>query len=212
MPLSFIQKINNDSSWVLWEIHEEIGNFFLQMDLMEEEKSFYNTISNHYKKLEWLATRVALRKLMESLNLEYDGITKDEHGKPHLVNENGMISVTHSYPYVAVIYHRKLDVGIDLEHPREKILKISKKFLNDREMLIANGNVDKTTMLWSAKEALYKLHGRKFVIFKDNLEIDDFKTEKEGMLKGHIRLNGSEFAIDMKYYCNEKYIVTYTVR
>lgn len=212
MPLSFIKKINNDSCWVLWEIKEEIGNFFLQMDLMEEEKSFYDTISNHYKKLEWLATRVALRKLMESLNLEYDGIIKDEHGKPHLVNRNGMISVTHSYPYVAVIYHNNQDVGIDLEHPRGKILKISKKFLNDREMVIANGNVDKTTMFWSAKEALYKLHGRKFVIFRENLEIDEFITEKEGMLRGYIRLNGSELAIDMKYYCNEKYIVTFTVR
>ena len=65
MPLKFIKKINDDSSWALWEIQEEIGNFFLLLDLMQEEKASLDIISNHYKKLEWLATRVVLRQLME---------------------------------------------------------------------------------------------------------------------------------------------------
>ncbi len=212
MPLKYIKKINDDSSWALWEIKEEIGNFFLQLDLMQEEKASLDIISNHYKKLEWLATRVVLRQLMESLNLNYAGITKDEHGKPHLVDQNGKISVTHSFPFVAVIYHRSLDVGIDLEHPREKILKISRKFLNDGEIVIAGENVDKTTMFWSAKETLYKLHGRKFVIFKEDLEIDEFQTGNEGMLRGHIRLDDKDSIYDLKYYCNETHIITFTVR
>ncbi len=212
MPMESINKINDASSWALWRITEEIGNFFLILDLKKEEIGSYESISNHYKKLEWLASRVAAKYLLEHAGRDYQGISKDEFGKPHLVNQKGTISVSHSYPYVAVIYHHHKDVGIDLEKPRERIFKISKKFLNDKEQAYAAKNIRKLTLLWSAKETLYKLHGRKFVIFKDNLEIEAFKLNSEGFLTGIINFNGKESTYKIKYENRNDYLVSYTVR
>ncbi len=212
MPLKIVNKINEHSSWALWEIEEEIGTFFLNVDLTKEEKSAYDLISNHYKKLEWLATRATARKLLDTLNLPYEGIFKDSHGKPHLNGSIGEISVTHSYPYVAVIFHKKEAVGIDLEKPRDKILKIAKKFLNDEEMAFSKHDIKKITILWSVKESLYKLHGRKFVVFKDNLEAKPFELEKEGLIQGVIKLNADYDEIKLQYICYEDFIITYTIR
>ncbi len=212
MPLESIKKINDASSWALWRITEEIGNFFLVLDLKKEDMGSYDSISNYYKKLEWLASRVAAKYLLEHAGVDYQGISKDKYGKPHLVNQKGAISVSHSYPYVAVIYHQQQDVGIDLERPRERILKISKKFLNENELAYAAEDTRKITLLWSAKETLYKLHGRKFVIFKENLEVEAFELNSEGFLTGIIKLNGKESFYKIKYENRNDYLVSYTVR
>lgn len=212
MPLESIHLINEESSWAIWKISEEIGHFFLNLNLQDEEMHSLDLISNHYKKLEWLATRITTKSLIEHLGIDYVGMTKDEHGKPNLNNNKGYISVTHSFPYVAIIYHHRFHVGIDLEKPREKILQISKKFLNPSEIAFCGSNTRKITLIWSAKEALYKLHGRKFVIFKEDLEIKEFELQKEGIIEGIILLNGHETLYDLKYELHEEYLVTYTVR
>lgn len=212
MPLKFIKQINENSFWGLWHVTEEIGHFLISNNLKLEEDSDYNSISNHYKKLEWLATRSIAKCLVEDQGMEYQGIQKDTHGKPHLNSLDGEISVTHSYPYVAVIYHRNTPVGCDLEKPREKILKIAKKFLDNNEMMFSNQDVIKTTILWSIKESLYKLHGRKFVVFKDNLEVSPFKLEKEGLISAKIKLNNTIETVDLQYICYDDFIITYSVR
>ena len=212
MPLKFVKKINKQSSWALWEIEEEIGNFLLTVDLRKEEKSTYDLISNHYKKLEWLATRAIAGQMLESMDLPYNGIYKDEHGKPHLNGAIGQISVTHSFPYVAVIFHYTEAVGIDLEKPRDKILKIAKKFLNVVEQAFSRLDVVKTTILWSVKESLYKLHGRKFVVFSENLEAKPFQLEKEGLIQGLIKIDSNIDEINLQYICYEDFVITYTIR
>jgi phosphopantetheinyl transferase len=212
MPVEFIKKINDRSSWVLWKIDEEIGHFLLMEAITRADRDELGTISNHYKKLEWLATRAAAHALLQDRGNPYEGIYKDSHGKPHLIETKGQISVTHSYPYVAVIYHEDETVGIDLELPREKILKISPKFLSDSELENAGQDVKKTTIYWSAKESLFKLHGRKFVIFIENLAISPFSIEKEGILQSRIKINGQSEDIDLQYECYEEFVVTYSIR
>ncbi len=212
MSLKFINHINEHSSWGLWEVTEEIGHFLVSNDLKLEEDSDYSSIGNHYKKLEWLSTRAIAKCLVEDRGMVYNGIRKDTYGKPHLNTLKGEISVTHSFPYVAVIYHQNSPVGCDLEKPREKILKIAKKFLDDNELMFSNQDVIKTTILWSIKESLYKLHGRKFVVFKDDLEVSPFKLEKEGIISAKIKLNNTIETVDLQYICYDDFIITYSVR
>jgi phosphopantetheinyl transferase len=61
-------------------------------------------------------------------------------------------------------------VGLDLETPRENILDIVPKFLAPIERYSFDFT-DKLEMtrVWSVKEALYKLAGRKKIIFKEEL-------------------------------------------
>ncbi len=211
MALVFHKKINEESSWVLWEIEEELGTYFLDLDLNQEDRDYFDSVSNHHKKLEWLATRVALGHLLRERGLGYEGIYKDTHGKPYLKSQNGHISVSHSYPWVAVIYHERLSVGIDLEKPRDKIIHVAQKFLNDNEMDYTRNDVRMTTLLWSAKETLYKVHGRKFVVFKENLEIEPFEAAQDNF-NALIKLNGLVERFRLNYEENENFLVTYTTR
>ena len=170
MPLIRLQKINEDSWMGMWRIEEEIGWFFREIDLEIEEPDVLTNITNHYKKLEWLATRTVMHAICAKLNIAYPGIVKDEHGKPFLRDHSHPISVTHSYPYVAAIIHSEKEVGIDLEKLKEdKILRIAKKFMNSEEYAYSHQDPRISTLIWCAKESLYKLHGRKFVIFKEDL-------------------------------------------
>lgn len=194
----------------MWEITEEIGHFLMRPEITREDRDQLSSIANHYKKLEWLATRTLMAELLASKGVEYAGISKDKWGKPHLVAENGEISVTHSFPYVSVIYHEQDRVGIDLEKPRSKIIRIAKKFLNDAEMADSGTDINKITLLWSAKEALYKLHGRKFVVFKENLAITPFTMTKKGILEASILLDRQE-NVKLAYEWYENFVVTYSV-
>ena len=211
MAVVFHKEINETSSWLLWEIEEELGSYFMEVDLNLEERDYFDSITNHYKKLEWLATRAAMRELLAAKGLQYKGILKDSHGKPHLQNQEGHISVSHSFPWVAVIYHKSLPVGIDLEKPRDKIVRVAHKFLNDSELEYSRENVRMITLLWSAKETLYKVHGRKFVVFKENLEIEPFGAD-QSVFNGQIKVNGHVERFQLNYEENDDFLVTYTAR
>jgi 4'-phosphopantetheinyl transferase len=213
MPLIRIEKIN-DSSWIgMWRVEEEIGWFFREVDLSIEEPDAVGNISNHYKKLEWLSTRTLLQALTLKIGVPYPGIIKDDHGKPFLKNYSHPISITHSFPFVSAIIHKDKEVGIDLEKLKiNKILRIAPKFMNSKEYAFSRNDSHISTLIWCAKESLYKLHGRKFVIFKEDLEIEPFEIAGSGQLIGHIKLPDLNASFTMNYEITDEYYTTYTVR
>ena len=213
MPLIRLQKIN-DNSWLgLWRVEEEIEWFFDQVDLTKEDTSELSKISNEIKKLEWLSTRTIMKVLVEEMGMKYMGIIKDIHGKPFLRERSFPISVSHSYPYVSAIIHKDKEVGIDLEKLKnDKIQRISKKFTNAQEYAFASNDPRILTLIWCAKESLYKLHGRKFVVFRENLEVEPFEPFETGELIGWLKLDTGKWAFKLKYETTEHFFITYTVR
>ena len=211
MPLESIHLINEESSWATWKISEEIGHFFLNLNLQDEEMHSLDLISNHYKKLEWLATRITTKSLIEHLGIDYAGMTKDEHGKPHLNNDTGYISVTHSFPYVAAQLHLDKPVGVDLEKFSDKILKIEHKYLNEQEIFDSNHELIKLMVYWSAKEALYKIHGRRKISFKEQLEINPFELQHSGILEGKIINDRTIEIIELFFKVADDYVMVYTL-
>ena len=142
MPVVKIDKISDKSSVVLWKVTEdlsELNNLGQKEGIVPPEQDIHNDV----KKMEWIAGRLALKKLVQSEGLHYQGIVKDEYGKPHLQNLNGEISLTHSIPYFGAIFHLDTIVGIDLEQPKTKMVNIATKFLSDAEMKNA-GNRTRT--------------------------------------------------------------------
>src|SRR5690606_11697443 len=91
-------------------------------------------LTNPLKRLEFLAVRVLLKKLLEEWKLDYPGLRKDNFGKPFLRGMDLHISLSHSYPYVAAILHRNSNVGIDLEQPKAKLLRIAPRVLAADEL------------------------------------------------------------------------------
>ena len=124
--------------------------------------------------------------ISEAAGIPYLGMHKNEHGKPLLNGSDSEISISHSFPYVAAIWHPNQPVGIDLEQPKEKLVQISPRFLNDRELTITGKDTTKLCIFWSAKEALYKIYSKRGLIFKRDLEVNPEDEYPWSLLKGTI--------------------------
>lgn len=185
MPIVKIENISDNSSVILWEVtetFEELTNLGKEQGIQPPETDIHNEI----KKMEWTVGRLALKALIESIGLEYEGIIKDEHGKPHLKEIAGEISLTHSFPWIGAIYNAEKTVGIDWEQPKLKMLRIAHKFLSDKELEHAQEDINKICVYWCAKEALYKLYGKKSIIFKEQLPIEPFNLSDDFEVIGSI--------------------------
>ena len=180
MPVLRSEKLPNEVNYVLWHITESVEMLEQAMDWTAQGLMEYKKISHPQKQAEWLAGRLAAMALCEDLGLEYGGLQKDEFGKPHLVDAPGHISLTNCFPFAAAGFHAKGPVGIDLEIPREKLHRLATKFLDDQEQLLSEDNRLALAIRWSAKEALYKLHGRKRLAFKEDIKTGVFALTEWG--------------------------------
>ncbi len=165
--MSIIKKISKGESiiWV-WKIDESI-------DELIELTNQTTDIKNEIKRKEFYASRILIEKMCEALNLNYQGIKKDDKGKPHLINSKYHVSISHKFPYVSVIIDTK-KCGVDIERIDEKVKKIKSKFLSEEEELIIGENLKKLVEYWSMKETAYKVEGNtiplKSIEIKEKLE------------------------------------------
>jgi 4'-phosphopantetheinyl transferase len=133
-----------------------------------------------HKIIEFLSSRLAIRYLAKELNIEFDGIKKDVHGKPYLVNSSWQMSITHSRKLMGVVLHPKKAVGVDIERPQSKMWKILPRLFSKQEIVYIGDNLERMSVYWSAKEALYKLYGKRGTDFRENLLIHSLEDELFG--------------------------------
>ncbi len=161
--------------WMVWEVTENEDfyiNFLAQFNLNLIE---LNRISHPKKRLEWLASRYVLCFLINKNEIEFTSIVKNEYGKPSLLNSPWYISLSHTVDHVAACIHPTKPVGIDLENTHPRLLMIREKFLNDIELTFCGTDIDKLCIIWSAKEALYKLYGQRALHLKDQIHVQPFE-------------------------------------
>lgn len=149
----------------IWKI-EEPGSFFT------ERTGISSDIKNEKRRMEYLAGRFLLKYLKDDFPLL--NIQKDMHDKPRIDNNHYYFSISHSWPYVAVVVSPYVEAGIDIQcwHPRME--KLQNKFAVKAEQLFFRNDPKLITAAWSAKEAVYKWQGRRGVEFKDHLPIRRF--------------------------------------
>jgi 4'-phosphopantetheinyl transferase len=162
------------------------------------------------KRLEWLSGRALLKTLVENCGLNYVGIRKDEYGKPFLKEHEFQISLSHSYPYVAAQIHNSESVGIDLEQPKDKLLKIAHRVLSPAEQTDAGENIVKHCVYWCAKEALYKLYGKRGLHFENQLNLEPFVLQPIGDLTGQIKIESQNIKVSLSYIVQSEYVMVYT--
>jgi len=173
MPLVHSEKIEENSTLLLWKLTET------ETELRNSLGSMYNfhdleSITHPQKKREWLASRLLIKTLAEQFGIFYEGTHKDVHGKAFLVNNDSHISLTHTFDYVAAVINSVSPVGIDMEKMDEKLVRTAKKYLSDPEFTHADNEISSLCIYWCAKEALYKLYGKKKVSFKNSIYIESF--------------------------------------
>ncbi len=211
MPIIKTVKPNQDTVLAIWKITETIENLLAQVDFNKYDQASYDVISNDEKKLEWLSSRLTIRHLVEKIGKKYKGIIKDKHKKPYLKDINYHLSISHSFPYAAAIIHKTNPVGIDIEMPREKIERISKRFLSDVELEAANENIEVLSIYWSAKETLYKIYGKKKLIFRKNIEVLAFEMSDEGETEGIIKIDDEVTTYTLRFIKIDNHYLVYSI-
>ncbi len=156
----YIKKEAKIIVWRIEETEEQLLSLLVDYSLPE---SFHNYKSASHRK-QFLSTQILLQA--EGVLGE---IYKDENGKPLL--NNGFVSISHDSNYVAVMLSKK-KCGIDLQSLSPKVLRISHKFYDQCDTPQEGDEVSFQTLIWSLKEALYKINGDPMVYFKEYLRIN----------------------------------------
>ncbi len=198
MALLFKRQINENTLLGVWKLNESVDFFFENLNLSENEYNYISDFKNENRKKQWLAARLITKKLLPvgfAPELYYD-----DNGKPHFVHHNFQVSLSHSSDLVASIISKKHLLGIDIEKLQTRILKLGKRFLNKEEysQLIPGKEIENLYIYWGAKEALYKLYGKKELIFNENIILDPvYDPVYNGSFKGKISINdfNKEFEI-----------------
>ena len=191
--------INYNTKIKLWKLNVGELNFF---ELDVHDSSLLKLKKSQLAKEQFLAVRKILHLENPSYKIRYD-----ESGKPS-INSDLNISISHSKFMAAIVFSKHNKAGIDIEHKENKIINIQNKFLNDAEKLENEyqSNVDYLTMIWTAKESIYKALGIKGVSFYDNIIIKNINKNK-----GHgYYINGKEkYKFDLIFFSIQEYILCY---
>lgn len=187
MPLYKKINVNSFTKVLIWKINETLEEISDGVQLTDSSQQRVNSMKSEIHQKGFLS----IRHLLEELGYSDNDLHYDEYGKPHL-NDGNYISITHSFTFSAVVFSEKNPVGIDIEMQRDKIVKIAHKFTPFEEYkTIANHDalVSKLTIVWGAKESLYKIYGKKKLLFLHHIYIEDF-TFKEAKTTGVIKYEG----------------------
>lgn len=113
---------------------------------------------------------LSVRHLLKELGYADADLSYDANGKPYL-RDGKHISITHSFAFSGIVVSDRA-FGIDIEMQREKIKKIANKFLGDGKEFEENkDDVHKLTLIWGAKEAIYKIAPPVGLSFKNHIRI-----------------------------------------
>ena len=171
MALFYQHNINGDTRLAIWKI-EEHDDFFLAHVPLKRE------VTHPYKRLQHLAGRHLLPTLFRDFPLQ--SILIADTRKPFLEDEQYHFSISHCGNFAAAIASTDERVGIDIELVTSRILRIAPKFLNEREVQflkewqpLSNLYNELVTVIWSAKEAIFKWYGLGGVDFKNHLHLID---------------------------------------
>ena len=212
MPLMRVKYISPSTILGIWRLDEPESYFQPQLDNYVVDPEQLNLISHDGRRKEWIAGRFLIYQLAKLMMLEFNGVYSDEFGKPHLYKTSGHISISHAHPYVTAMIDTKHSCGVDIERIRPKLVKLAPKFLSEVEQAQSKNKEANLAVSWAAKEALYKLHGRKRLIFKENLELKSIPFDQQkGDFMGIIKEKNSVQTIKMKFQRDQDFVLVFSI-
>lgn len=178
MPLFYQQNINEGLRLAIWEITENEKFFNLAVPLQRQ-------ITHPHKKLQHLAGRFLLPFLYA--DFPNNEIAVADTRRPFLPKEQYHFSISHCSKFAAAIVSSNQRVGIDVELVTHRLHKIKSKFLHAEEQrfvntLLAAQQLPVLSILWSAKEAMYKWYGEGEVDFSEMMRVLPFEIKQNGEL------------------------------
>ena len=202
MPIFFQHQINETTRLGIWKITET-------EDFFKRNVPRHRDVTHPHKRLQHLAGRFLLQFLFP--DFPYYLVQIADTRKPFLANEQYHFSISHCGDYAAAIVSKDKRVGIDVEIPVEKILKIQDKFLSGEEKKIFNIQNSKNalqpgaadyrhqTLFWSAKEAVFKWYGNGGVDFRKHIQLQK-QHEGAETINCFFSANNSDLVIHYRFF------------
>lgn len=175
MPLFKTITVNKTTKVYIWKIDESFEELSKNIELTQKCRERVNKMKSDLHRRGFISVR---HLLAEAGYTDFD-LYYSNSGKPHL-KDGKHISITHSFTFSGIIVSDDIPVGIDIEKQRDKIVKIAHKFTPIEEYkTIANHEalVQKLTIVWGAKESLYKIYNKEGLSFLNSIVVDDFSFD-----------------------------------
>ena len=198
MPIFFQHQVNETTRLGIWKI-EETEEFF------KANVPLHRDVTHPHKRLQHLAGRFLLQYLFP--DFPYELILIADTRKPYLKDEQFHFSISHCGNYAAAIVSKDSRVGIDVEIAVEKILKIENKFLSEEEKRVfinpestlPTSDFRLPTLLWSAKESVFKWYGDGGVDFRKHIQLQK-QNERNETIDCLFSKNNTELSIQYRQF------------
>lgn len=206
MPLYKTINPNSYTSIFVWKIEESFDELFENTPLTERSEKRLLSMKSELHQRGFLSVRHLLKEAgYTDFDLYYNG-----NGKPHL-KDGKHISITHSFTFSALIIS-DVEVGIDIEKNREKIKIIQHKFVNFERGFIHEDDdyIEQLTVIWGAKESLYKIYPFGGLTFKNDIDINSFQIADK-KTTGFIKVEGWNKNYDIRFTQLDGFTLVYAL-
>jgi phosphopantetheinyl transferase len=209
MPLFNQYKINENCTWGIWQLTENEEDLLRLLGEKIETEELLR-ITNKQRRVQWLGARALVSTLLPEKKFY---ICKDSHGKPYIEGRDGHISFSHAGEYAVAIFHKKKSVGIDIEKVSLKIQRVISRVCTEEELNQVENSLENLTLLWCAKEALYKCYGKKKLDFKKGIKVRIHSQEQndnnEQMMTGKIIKEENSVEVNLHQISFDNYKIVY---
>ena len=157
-------------------------------------------LHNPARRCEWLAVRVLVARFLGADKV----IAYHPSGAPRLTDGSTFISISHTKGYAALAWHGTHAIGVDIEQRTDRVMRVVSRFVNAAEQCALTAfnipSPDGELLLWTAKEALYKLVGIRELDCQYGLTVDiAAPIAAEGQLKARCTDTEKEYSLTYRF-------------
>lgn len=198
MPIYKTITPNDNTAVFVWKIEESLERLLAAVDLRDSSRERLEGMRSELHQRGFLS----VRHLLQHAGYSDSDLFYNEHGKPFL-KDGTHISITHSFEFSAILLSNR-DAGIDIEKNREKIINIQHRFVNtDYDSLSDEDLIRQLTVIWGAKESMYKTYPYGGLSFHDHIAIDPFLF-RDGGSSGRVVYGSWKMEYDIFFHFLEE--------
>lgn len=204
-----------------FELHQQLNLMLIDSYRYEQQltaqRNLPPTLVSRLEKIESKSRRLELLAVHYIIQLKLGANAETLYrfdGSPYLSNSAIEISISHSHGLVAVIFSESSRVGMDLEHRTPRIIKLIQKFAGPQEIenAPAEAKEDYYLILWTMKESLVKLFGKRNLDFRTEILVEPFKVAEKGETSARVILGDMTHNCELHYIQMERHVLSYALK
>jgi len=206
MPIEQIINPSAQHKVAVWRVTESLDELLQLITLSTQDGETVNSFRLEKRKKEWLACRILLQHLIG----KYPQIEYKKSGKPFLANHTYHISLSHTDGFVAASVSTQ-PTALDIEICSPRVEKVAQRYMHDKEWAFVDDNqhLSYLTLIWSAKETLFKHFDESMVVFKDHFRIAPFQLNSEGSFQASCFFYDETINLQLDYLHLPEFVLVY---